>query len=475
MATGLRELGVTRGDRVAGLLPNGPHAVITLLATASIGAIWSSCSPDFGAASVIDRFAQIEPTVLVAVDGYSYGGKEYRRGDVVRQIAAELPGLAAVVLAGPVPDAAAPAARPSPGGVPVLAWDRLGEGRPAPSRTTRRCRSIIRCGCCTPPAPPACPSRSCTGTAAWSWSTSRPCPSTRTWARRRVLLVHHHRLDDVELPGRRPAGRRDAGGLRRQRHLSGHRRAVAVTERERVSYFGVGAPYLLACAQGGPVARARPGHRGAARRRLDRVAAAAEGFHWVYERVRATCCWALLRRHRPVYRFRRALPAAAGRRRGDLLGRCSARRWRPFDPAGQPVIGEVGELVITEPMPSMPVGFWDDPDGTRYAAATSPTSPACGGTATGSRSCPTAGASSTAGPTPRSIAAACGWGPASSTASSRRSGGGGLAWWWTPATLGREGRLRAVRHPRRGPGLTGDLTGRLRRAARQAVAAARAG
>ena len=182
VAGGLRDLGVRTGDRVAGLLPNGPHAIIALLAAASIGAVWSSCSPDFGAASVIDRFAQIEPTVLIAVDGYAYGGKEYRRDDVVRQIAAELPGLAAVVMVGGAarpgaPSAAARAPRTGRNCSTGTAWVR----RAAPNRTTRTCRSIIRCGCSTPRAPPACPSRSCTVTAASSWSTSRPCPSTRIW------------------------------------------------------------------------------------------------------------------------------------------------------------------------------------------------------------------------------------------------------------------------------------------------------
>ena len=197
VAEGLRDLGVRTGDRVAALLPNGPHAIIALLAAASIGAVWSSCSPDFGAASVIDRFAQIEPTVLIAVDGYAYGGKEYRRDNVVRQIAAELPGLAAVVLVAGAPggsggpgaagrgQAAADGAggdgaggnAAAPGGSTGTAWVR----RAAPNRTTWTCRSIIRCGCSTPRAPPGCPSRSCTVTGASSLSTSRPCPSTRTW------------------------------------------------------------------------------------------------------------------------------------------------------------------------------------------------------------------------------------------------------------------------------------------------------
>src|ERR1051326_893706 len=87
VAAGLRELGVTRGDRVAAYLPNVPAALIGLLATASLGAIWSSCSPDFGPASVIDRFAQITPKVLFAVDRYRYGGKEFDRRPAVADIA----------------------------------------------------------------------------------------------------------------------------------------------------------------------------------------------------------------------------------------------------------------------------------------------------------------------------------------------------------------------------------------------------
>ena len=89
---GLRALGVGRGDRVAAYMPNIPETVAAFLATASLGAVWSSCSPDFGARSVIDRFAQIEPTVLLAVDGYRYGGRDFDRAAVVEQIHAEVGG-----------------------------------------------------------------------------------------------------------------------------------------------------------------------------------------------------------------------------------------------------------------------------------------------------------------------------------------------------------------------------------------------
>src|SRR5580658_9240451 len=97
VARGLRALGVRPGDRVAALLPNVPEAIVGLLATASLGAIWSSCSPDFGARSVIDRFAQIEPKVLIACDGYAYNGKEYSRAEMLAEVRAELPAELKVV------------------------------------------------------------------------------------------------------------------------------------------------------------------------------------------------------------------------------------------------------------------------------------------------------------------------------------------------------------------------------------------
>ena len=90
LAASLKEMGVERGDRVAAYLPNIPEAVVGLLACASVGAVWSSCSPDFGAGSVVDRFAQIEPRVLLAVDGYRYGGKDYDRTEVVARLQEEI-------------------------------------------------------------------------------------------------------------------------------------------------------------------------------------------------------------------------------------------------------------------------------------------------------------------------------------------------------------------------------------------------
>src|SRR5271168_4408684 len=91
VAGGLRALGVERGDRVVAYMPNIPETLIAFLATSSLGAIWSSAAPEFGARSVIDRFAQVQPKVLLAVDGYRHGGKDFDRSDAVNSILAELP------------------------------------------------------------------------------------------------------------------------------------------------------------------------------------------------------------------------------------------------------------------------------------------------------------------------------------------------------------------------------------------------
>src|SRR5687767_8400143 len=98
IAAGLKALGVERGDRVAAYMPNIPEATAAFLASASIGAVWSSCSPDFGARSVIDRFAQIEPKVLLAVDGYRYGGKDFDRLETLGALQAEMPTLERTVV-----------------------------------------------------------------------------------------------------------------------------------------------------------------------------------------------------------------------------------------------------------------------------------------------------------------------------------------------------------------------------------------
>ena len=151
VAAGLRDLGVGRGDRVVAYLPNIPEAIVAFLACASIGAIWSSCSPDFGPASVIDRFAQIEPKVLFAVDGYSYGGSDFDRRGVLAELRAAMPSLERTVrLALP---------RPGPSGRAQrrMRWARApGRRRGGRASTSSASRSTIRSGSSTRPARPGC-------------------------------------------------------------------------------------------------------------------------------------------------------------------------------------------------------------------------------------------------------------------------------------------------------------------------------
>src|SRR5664279_3069871 len=121
-AAGLRELGVGRGDRVVAYMPNIPETLVAFLAVSSIGAVWSSAAPEFGARSVIDRFAQIEPKVLLAVDGYRHGGKDFDRRGVLAGILAELPSVEHTVLLPYLDPGARPPAREGGGGAAGHGW-----------------------------------------------------------------------------------------------------------------------------------------------------------------------------------------------------------------------------------------------------------------------------------------------------------------------------------------------------------------
>ncbi len=148
---GCAALGVSKGDRVAAYMPNIPETAAAFLATASLGAIWSSCSPDFGARSVIDRFAQIEPKVLLTVDGYRYGGRTFDRRDAVQAVREAIPGLAHTALLryrdpGATLDGA-------------LDWDELTPRRRAAAVRARAVRPPA-VGALLAPARPGCPRRS---------------------------------------------------------------------------------------------------------------------------------------------------------------------------------------------------------------------------------------------------------------------------------------------------------------------------
>ena len=361
VARGLRSLGVGRGDRVAALLPNVPEAVIGLLATASLGAIWSSCSPDFGARSVIDRFAQIEPKVLIACDGYGYNGKEYSRAQMLDDVLTALPGPPAVVMVNLLGEPGAPGPRRAawddfgaaegdhhepefeevPFAHPLWVVLLLGHHRAAQADHARARRRRPRApqGALVPPGPAS---------------------------RRRLHLVHHDRLDDVELPGRRPAGRGHDRALRRQRQLPRTDRLWQLTAEHGVTYLGVGAPYLVACMKAG----LRPGeeHDLSALRAIGSTGSPLppEAFDWVYQAVKPDLLLGSFSGGTDICTgFVGPCPLLPVRS-GIISGRCLGAAVEAYDEDGKPVTGQVGELVLTQPMPSMPVGFWNDPGGVRY-------------------------------------------------------------------------------------------------------------
>ncbi|WP_204060697.1 acetoacetate--CoA ligase [Microbispora corallina] len=350
---GLVRLGVGRGDRVAAYVPNVPEALIAFLATASLGAVWSSCSPDFGAPSVTDRFAQIEPTVLVAVDGYRYGGKRFDRSDVVREIAAKLPTLKATVwiptIGLDVPETA-------------LSWDDL-RAETAPLEFER-----------VPFGHPLWVLYS-------SGTTGLPKP-----------IVHGHGgivLEHLKsLSFHQDLGQGDVffwytttgwmmwnyliGGLLVGATVLLYDGSAAhpatdalwrLAAEEGVTYFGTGAPYIMASLKAGVKPEG-----------LDRLRGIGstgsplppEGFAWVYSDVRPDVQLGSFSGGTDVCTgFVGAVPLLPIRA-GVIPCRCLGAKVESYDPSGRPVIDEVGELVVTQPMPSMPVMFWNDPSGDRY-------------------------------------------------------------------------------------------------------------
>ena len=218
---GLMRLGVTRGDRVVAYMPNIPETVVALLATSSLGAIWSSCSPDFGTRAVVDRFGQLDPKVLFAVDGYRYGGRDFDRARELEEIERGLPSLSATVV---LPYLRPDATRPRSGIADVVGGacvrDRAARVRAASVRASAVGPLHVR------------DHRSAEGSGAQPGRDPARAPQVARAApgsgrRRSLLLVHDDRLDDVELHARRAAARRHRGPLRRQSGVSGHADALA--------------------------------------------------------------------------------------------------------------------------------------------------------------------------------------------------------------------------------------------------------
>ncbi len=356
---GLAAAGVGVGDRVAALVGNGIHALVGFLATAALGAVWSSCSPDFGPGSVIDRFTQIEPTVLLAVDGYRYGGKDFDISATVSRVRAALPGLAGAVhipiLGTPAPDGmtewaaltAVPGA-PTFTAVPFEAplWVLYSSG------TTGLPKPIVQSvgGIVLEHFKVLALQSDLGPGSVFFWFT------TTGWMMWNLLVGGLLAGTTIVLFDGNP-GFPDLGALWR------------LAERHRVTYFGTSAPYLTACRKADltPAADADLSALqvvGSTGSPLD-----AEGFAWVHdavgERIQIVSLSGGTDLCTAIVGGSPTVPVWAG----EISCRALGAKVEAFSPSGEPLIGAVGELVLTTPMPSMPVCFWGDADGTRLRDA----------------------------------------------------------------------------------------------------------
>ncbi|MFI5890801.1 acetoacetate--CoA ligase [Actinoplanes sp. NPDC051513] len=347
---GLKARGIGKGDRVAAYAPNIPETYVLMLATTSLGAIFSSCAPEFGSRSVIDRWSQIEPKVLVAVDGYRYGDKAVSRAAEVEAITSAIPSIEHVIAIGyldPAKDDFSDLYGDEP-----LAFEPVPFDHPLYVLYS-------------------------------SGTTGLPKPIVHGHGG--ILLEHlkilalHHDLG----PKDKFFWFTTTGWMMWNFLVSGPAVGASIVmfdgnpgfpdlsalwdliDEAGISYFGTSAPFLMACRKAGlrpdkPTLKAI-GSTGAP--------LPPEGFDWVYETVGTQLQLQSLSGGTDVCTgFVGASPLHPVRE-GVIACRCLGARVEAYDPAGNPVIDQLGELVITAPMPSMPVGFWNDPDGKRYREA----------------------------------------------------------------------------------------------------------
>jgi acetoacetyl-CoA synthetase len=358
VASALRAMGVSEGDRVAAYLPNGIEAIVAVLATASIGAIWSACSPDFGPGAVIDRFRQIEPTALITVDGYRYAGREHDRVGTVASIVEQLPSLRSVVL---VQNLGAEAAAIGP----VVPWDQLLQDPREPAFAA------------VPFSHPL-----------WILYSSGTTglPKAMVQGHGGILLEHLKSLGlHLDLgPNDRLFWFTTTGWMMWNFIVSGLALGSSLVlydgspatpdlgalwrlaERAGITYFGTSAPFVHASMK----RRIRPRDAGdlSALRAIGSTGAplTSDGFAWIYDELGpdvwlgsisggTDLCTAFVGSC-PI------LPVHAG----EIQCRTLGAKVAAYDEHGRPVTDRVGELVIEAPMPSMPLSFWNDQGGRRY-------------------------------------------------------------------------------------------------------------
>jgi acetoacetyl-CoA synthetase len=350
IAAGLRALGVERGDRVVAYMPNIPETAAAFLACASLGAVWSSCSPDFGARSVIDRFAQIEPKVLLAIRRYRYGGREFDRTEALDAIVDAMPGLQHTAILGEDSWSELTARDEQ------FVFDRVPFDHPLwvlySSGTTGLPKAIVQGqgGILLEHLKMLHLHVDAQAGDRLFWFT------TTGWMMWN-FIVSGLLTDATVLLYDGSPGHPDMGAL------------WDFAARTGMTTFGTSASYIGACMKAG--VEPGDGRDLSALRAVGSTGSplSPEGFRWVYDHVGSDTwlfstsggtdlCTAFVGGvpELPVYE-------------GELQARALGAAIESWDPDGRALVGEVGELVITKPMPSMPLYFWGDEDGSRYREA----------------------------------------------------------------------------------------------------------